>query len=122
MSIHDRAFWPVLALVCFLCPGLLHASTCTPGFPLEKGKTLGWEGADAAYSIPLRDGRDVGILGDPLYGPPREVAGQAPRQVHNSLGISTCDASGNWHLKYVIKHDASGSEEHTSELQSREYL
>ena len=108
MSIRGRAIWPVLALVCFLSPGLLHASTCTPGFPLEKGKTLGWEGADAAYSIPLTGGRDVWIFGDTLYGADREVAGHDPRQVHNSLGISTCDAKGSWHLNYVIKHDASG--------------
>ena len=44
------------------------ASVCTPSFPLEHGKALGWQGADAAYSTPLPDGRDVWIFGDTLYG------------------------------------------------------
>jgi hypothetical protein len=84
------------------------AAPCTPAFPLEPGKPMGWQGADAAYSIPLPDGRDVWIFGDTLYGTDRVVQGHDPRQVHNTLGISTCDASGNWHLNYVIKHDKKG--------------
>ncbi|HEY1754449.1 MAG TPA: hypothetical protein VGG72_03570, partial [Bryobacteraceae bacterium] len=88
-----------------------YAATCTPSFPLEKNKALGWEGADAAYSIPLPDGRDVWIFGDTLYGTSRVVAGHDPRQVHNSLGISTCDAKGNWRLTYVVKHDKAGKAE-----------
>lgn len=85
-----------------------HASVCTPSFPLQSGKPLGWQGADAAYSIPLPDGRDVWIFGDTLYGPARAVQDNTPRMVHNSLGISICDASGHWHLDYVIRHDATG--------------
>ena len=99
----------VLALISI--PSAARASTCIPRFSLEKGKTLGWEGADAAYSIPLSDGRDVWIFGDTLYGTSREVTGHDPRQVHNTLGISTCDAQGNWHLDYVVKHDAAGHAE-----------
>ncbi len=100
-----------LALTGFLPAVAAHATPCTPQFPLEKGKALGWEGADAAYSIPLLDGRDVWIFGDTLYGTNREVLGHDPRQVHNSLGISTCDAQGNWHIKYTVKHDAAGHAE-----------
>jgi hypothetical protein len=85
-----------------------HASRCTAAFPLESGKALGWEGADAAYSIPVPDGRDVWIFGDTLYGPDRIVTGQIPKMVHNSLGISTCK-DGRWHLQYVVKHDAAGN-------------
>ena len=87
----------------------LHASTCTPSFSLQSGDKLSWQGADDAYSIPLPDGRDIWIFGDTLYGPQREVTGHAPRMTHSSLGISTCDAQGNWHVKYVLKHDEAGN-------------
>jgi hypothetical protein len=87
--------------------GSAHAARCTASFPLESGKALGWQGADAAYSVPLPDGRDVWIFGDTLYGRDRVVNGQTPQMVHNSLGISTCK-DGQWHLKYVIKHDSAG--------------
>ncbi|HZL25055.1 MAG TPA: DUF4185 domain-containing protein [Acidobacteriaceae bacterium] len=100
----------VLAIVSAV-PCLGQAAKCTPSFPLEKGKTMGWEGADAAYSIPLHDGRDVWIFGDTLYGKERVVAGHDPQQVHNSLGISTCDDAGKWHLQYVIKHDKASRAE-----------
>jgi Domain of unknown function (DUF4185) len=100
----------VLAIVSAI-PSLGQTTKCAPGFPLEKGKTLGWEGADAAYSIPLHDGRDVWIFGDTLYGKERVIAGHDPQQVHNSLGISTCDATGKWRLQYVVKHDKAGHAE-----------
>ncbi|MEO6924604.1 MAG: hypothetical protein ABI142_12325, partial [Bryocella sp.] len=87
------------------------SSTCTPSFPAEHGKAFGWQGADAAYSIRLPDHRDVWIFGDTLYGPKRVVTGNDPRMVHNTLGISTCDAKGNWHLKYVVKRDKAGHPE-----------
>lgn len=80
---------------------------CRPAFPLEAGKPMGWQGADAAYSIPLPDGRDVWIFGDTLYGAQRFVEGHDPRQVHNSLGISTCKG-GKWNLDYVIKRGTKG--------------
>jgi hypothetical protein len=101
----------LFALALFLLAGVAKAATCLPHFPLEHAGATGWEGADAAYSIPLPDGRDVWIFGDTLYGASREVLGHDPRQVHNSLGISTCDAQGNWHLNYTVKHDAAGQAE-----------
>jgi hypothetical protein len=80
---------------------------CNASFPLEAGKPLGWQGGDAAYSVPLPDGRDVWIFGDTLFGSDRLVEGQTPRMVHNSLGISTCK-NGQWHLDYFVKSDAAG--------------
>ena len=101
-----------VAVVLLMAAGcsVAYASTCTPSFPLEGPKPLGWQGADAAYSIPLPDKRDVWIFGDTLYGPKRVVEGHDPQQVHNTLGISTCSA-GQWHLNYVVKHDAVGHAE-----------
>lgn len=106
-------FWLLLGCS-FLC-GPLHAldqpASCTPNFKLQLGQTNGWLGADAAYSIPLRDGRDVWIFGDTLYGNKRVVHGSTPRMVHNTLGISTCDARGNFHLNYVIRRGPNGNPE-----------
>lgn len=102
------AFSAVVAFLFVLAVGSMRASECNASFPLESGKHLGWEGADAAYSIPLPDGRDVWIFGDTLYGPERRVVGKDPQMVHNSLGISTCK-DGQWHLQYVLKHDAAGN-------------
>jgi hypothetical protein len=79
-------------------------SACTPSFPLRSP----WLGADAAYSIPLPDGRDVWIFGDTLFGEKRQVTGEEPEMVHNSLGISTCE-SGKWKLDYAIKRDDKGN-------------
>ena len=77
---------------------------CTPSFPLRAP----WLGADAAYSIPLPDGRDVWIFGDTLYGEKRQVTGTVPEMVHNTLGISTCE-NGKWNINYAIKKDAKGN-------------
>jgi hypothetical protein len=101
----------VLACI-FLLNASAHAasshSACTPKFNLEQGKAMGWLGADAAYSIPLADGRDVWIFGDTLYGDKRVVHGDNPQMVRNSIGISTCDSDGRWNLTYVIRKDADG--------------
>jgi hypothetical protein len=103
----------ILALVGCLfllsVPAHMFGVTCKPAFPLEAGKTLGWEGGDAAYTVPLSDGRDVWIFGDTLYGSEREVTGHIPRMTHNSLGISSCDANGKWSIRYAVKRDAAGA-------------
>jgi Domain of unknown function (DUF4185) len=105
-ALHSLAACVILSLG---ASAALHAASCTPSFPLEtNGGAFAWQGADAAYSIPLPDGRDVWIFGDTLYGSKRVVEGHDPRQVHNTLGISTCDADGKWHLTYVVKRDAQG--------------
>jgi hypothetical protein len=102
-----RAAVVLAALIPFLLSLPRASAQCRPDFPLEAGKPMGWQGGDAAYSIPLPDGRDVWIFGDTLYGPKRVVEGHDPQQVHNSLGISTC-THGQWHIDYVIQRDASG--------------
>lgn len=81
---------------------------CTPKFPLQLGHTDGWLGADAAYSIPLHDGRDVWIFGDTLFGKKRSVHDGWPRMVRNSIGISTC-TNGHWNIHYVIRKDEHGT-------------
>src|SRR5208282_2117856 len=64
---------------------------CMPAFPLDPS----WQGADAAYSIPLPDGRDVWIFGDTLFGENRALGSNGdPVMVRNSIGISSCDKSG----------------------------
>jgi hypothetical protein len=80
---------------------------CTPEFPLQHGMAQGWLGADAAYSIPLSDGRDVWIFGDTLFGEQRAIHGNIPTMVRNSIGVSTC-LDGHWKLDYVIRKDAQG--------------
>jgi hypothetical protein len=77
---------------------------CTPTFPLNAP----WLGADAAYSIPLPDGRSVWIFGDTLYGDKRVVNGKDPRMVRNSIGISSC-TNEKWNLEYVIRRDDHGN-------------
>ncbi|HWA96010.1 MAG TPA: DUF4185 domain-containing protein [Terracidiphilus sp.] len=77
---------------------------CTPSFPFKQQ----WLGADDAYSIPLKDERDVWIFGDTLYGRKRVIVGDEPRMVRNTIGISTCKA-GKWNIDYVIRKDAHGN-------------
>lgn len=111
----DKSRWAGRLALCFALAWIALATTpahaagpdaaCTPQFPLESGHTPNWLGADAAYSIPLPDGRDVWIFGDTLYGQNRVVNGDTPTMVRNSIGISTCHA-GQWKLNYVIRKDA----------------
>jgi len=98
----------VIALSLLSCAASLHAqeksrSDCTPSFPFKDS----WWGADAAYSIPLPDGRSVWIFGDTLYGDRRAVEGSEPRMVRNSIGVSTCDDRG-WKVDYVIRRGDKG--------------
>jgi hypothetical protein len=96
-----------VALMVLFVPLLASAESthfdCTPSFPRQAP----WQGADAAYSIPLQDGRVVWIFGDTLYGDKREVNGNDPRMMHNTLGISTCN-NGTWRIEYAIKRGAKG--------------
>ncbi|MGC2620237.1 MAG: DUF4185 domain-containing protein [Acidobacteriaceae bacterium] len=96
------------ALAIILCASArAQDARCTPSFPLQTGQAQGWLGADAAYSIPLKDGRDLWIFGDTLYGSHRVVEGNVPKMVRNSVGISTCKG-GHWDLRYAIRRDAQG--------------
>jgi len=92
-----------LALPAFASSG--SKGSCMPAFPLDAG----WQGADAAYSIPLPDGRDVWIFGDTLYGASRSLLPSGdPLMVRNSIGISSCDKHGKATLTYVLRRDANG--------------
>lgn len=100
----------VIVVALFLLSGaaLLQAQErskidCTLSFPFKDS----WWGADAAYSIPLPDGRSIWIFGDTLYGDRRVVEGNEPRMVRNSIGISTCD-SPDWKVEYVIRRGDKG--------------
>jgi Domain of unknown function (DUF4185) len=97
----------LLLLACPCAPAHAAKPPCTPDFPLQQGMAQGWLGADAAFSIPLPDGRDVWIFGDTLYGEHRIVKNNIPTMVRNSIGISTCH-HGHWNLDYVIRKDAQG--------------
>lgn len=95
-----------IALSVLFCAAPLYAQEkssveCTPNFPFKDS----WWGADAAYSIPLPDGRSVWIFGDTLYGDRRVVERSEPRMVRNSIGISTCDDRSGWKINYVMRHD-----------------
>ena len=97
-----------IALYLLSCAASLSAQekpaiNCTPSFPFKDS----WWGADAAYSIPLPDGRSVWIFGDTLYGDRRVVEGNEPRMVRNSIGISTCNGPG-WKVDYVIRGGDKG--------------
>jgi putative tributyrin esterase len=76
---------------------------CTPRFSIAPP----WLGADAAYSIPLPDGRDVWIFGDTLYGDHRVVVGDIPQMVRNSIGVSTC-RDGKFDIRYLIRQGPDG--------------
>src|SRR5258706_13973868 len=94
----------VIALFMLSCTASLYAldksrTDCIPSFPFKES----WWGADAAYSIPLPDGRSVWIFGDTLYGERRTVEGSDPRMVRNRIGVSTCDERGGWKVDYVIR-------------------
>jgi Domain of unknown function (DUF4185) len=100
----------IIAIVLFLLSSTapLHAQDksaldCTPSFPFKDS----WWGADAAYSIPLPDGRSIWIFGDTLYGDQRAVEGSDPRMVRNSVGVSTCGDRG-WKIDYVIRRGDNG--------------
>lgn len=88
---------------------------CTPAFPFQDG----WWGADAAYSIPLPDGRSVWIFGDTLYGDKRVVNGSDPRMTRNSIGVSRCNSKAEWQLQYTIRRGADGKEQDFFQAQSK---
>lgn len=95
----------------------LHAEStpCTPSFSFNQG----WWGADAAYSIPLADGRSIWIFGDTLYGDKRVVTGNEPRMVRNSIGVSRCAAQGDFRVDYVMRHGPDGAPQDFFQAQTK---
>jgi hypothetical protein len=102
MRVYFGVFFLLILLSAFALAEGPHFD-CTPSFSAQAP----WQGGDAAYSIPLQDGRVVWIFGDTLYGDKREVSDQDPVMVHNTIGISTCK-DGNWKMEYSIKRDPKG--------------
>lgn len=97
----------ILAAAFILIPSAssqTNPATCEPKFPF----VAPWLGGDAAYSIPLHDGRSVWIFGDTLTGNERYVEGKEPRMVRNSIGVSRCDKDG-FKIDYVIRQDDKSS-------------
>jgi hypothetical protein len=113
MSMNGSRNWHVtrsaIAFLLFSCAASLYAQNkptidCTPSFPFKQS----WWGADAAYSIPLPDGRSVWIFGDTLYGDRRAMVGNEPRMVRNSIGVSTCNDRDGWKIEYFIRRGDVG--------------
>ncbi len=107
-----RRIFIAIALSLLSCVAPLYAQggssvECTPSFPFKDS----WWGADAAYSIPLPDGRSVWIFGDTLYGDRRVVERTEPRMVRNSIGVSTCDDHEGWKISYIIRRGDKGQPE-----------
>lgn len=72
------------------------AVPCQPSFPYQEG----WLGGDAAYSIPLPDGRSFWIFGDSLVAGRRAKNRKGSRFVSNSIALSSCDAETGWDIRY----------------------
>ena len=89
---------------------------CIPRFPFQSG----WWGADAAYSIPLADGRDLWIFGDTLYGDSRTLKGSDLQMVRNSVGISTCRGD-EWKIEYVLRRTPTGKPLDFFQARNRDY-
>src|SRR6266496_3077248 len=79
---------------------------CQPSFPYQDG----WLGGDAAYSVPLAEGKSLWLFGDSLIQPPSKRNENAPatrdgaKFVRNCLAISTCDAEHGWQIKYYWRN------------------
>ena len=72
------------------------AAACTPYFPLKDG----WLGGDAAYSVPLSDGRMLWLFGDTFIGRPGARDRKDATLVGNSIALSAC-RDGEWRLDYA---------------------
>lgn len=77
-------------------PAARVSASCTPAFPYRDG----WLGADAAYSIPLSSAETLWLFGDTFVGEPGQSSRRGARFIHNSIGLSRCDAEGVWSMEY----------------------
>ncbi|MCX5790571.1 MAG: hypothetical protein NTX64_19050, partial [Elusimicrobia bacterium] len=70
------------------------AADCVPEFPYTR-----WLGADAAYSIPLPDGRSFWLFGDTFIAARGKTTRKGARMVANTVGLSTCE-KGRFRISY----------------------
>ncbi|MCH2184344.1 hypothetical protein MK280_00570, partial [Myxococcota bacterium] len=88
------------------------SSACTPLFADAKG----WQGGDAAYSIPLpgapaHERRTLWLFGDSFIQPPdAQMSSDRSNSsfIHNSIAISRCLAAG-FAIDYAWKHSTDGA-------------
>lgn len=73
------------------------ADDCIPEFPY----TGGWLGGDAAYSVPLADGRSVWLFGDTFIGASDQRTRTNSKLIHNSIAVSECNDAGHWSIDYA---------------------
>ena len=82
-------------------------SECLPRFPDGNG----WHGGDAAYSVPLPidEGRvSLWLFGDSFVDRPEHIGKRSYPFIHNSIGLSLCEAGGRWRLDTFWQHDETG--------------
>jgi hypothetical protein len=72
------------------------SAACLPEFP-DQG---GWLGADAAYSVSLRPNESLWLFGDTFVAADPAAARGGADFLRNSIGISACDSSGRWSIRY----------------------
>jgi hypothetical protein len=69
----------------------LYAQEGKAGAMISFPYTGGWEGADAAYSVPLEKGRTLWLFGDTFVGPSGDTGRkQVWGMPRNSIGIAEC--------------------------------
>lgn len=95
----------VSATSCASVSNLASQKSCTPRFPYAEG----WLGGDAAYSVPLRDGRSVWLFGDSFVGKPGQTTRRDSTFIHNSVAVSECDEDGSFHIDYAWGERADGT-------------
>lgn len=76
-------------------PGAAAEAGCVPYFPLRGG----WLGGDAAYSVPLGEGRLLWLFGDTFIGREGAVTRRGAALIANSIALSECRA-GEWRIAY----------------------
>jgi len=82
-------------------------SECLPQFPDDDE----WYGGDAGYSVPLPSGEgrtSLWLFGDSFVRHLDMAEGRTYPFVHNTIGISRCDADGAWSLDTFWHRDDRG--------------
>ena len=75
-----------LLVAALLLWGVPAAAECVPEFPYTR-----WLGADAAYSVPLPDGRSFWLFGDTFIAARGATTRKGARLVANTVALSSCE-------------------------------